>query len=148
MRRGTAGNMELFEDAVPVYLKSVEYKKFVLEATEILSENQMIRNNLSVDIQFRKASLGATIKLRTWILSSPHRELPVMIEEPINWFEHFKRDCLPMWLRRWDWFVPRLRVRTVAAPNNIFVCPHIDKKLPDKTHFEFMSHGSEFRIVG
>lgn len=76
------------------------------------------------------------VGLKAWVLAGVHDKPVVTIREYDSWWERFKGEKFPSWLKRR--FPPVMREDIIVPNNTVYVCPHANFKWPDTKHIEFM----------
>jgi hypothetical protein len=76
--------------------------------------------------------------LKVYLLKRSTEPLEVAVEmEPINWYEHLKRDHFPEWFKR-RWPV-KCKKQYYKIEREIRVCPHSTETWPDPSHIRYIT---------
>lgn len=111
-------------------------KKVVLKVLKFYTEAEVspyMMNNtyLSVDRQISEIGERLIINMRTSILGQENiQKYNVDFESPLNWWEHFKQDRLPSWLKL-RWPVKYSKETKTIKINHMALAPNLDIYLKD-----------------
>jgi hypothetical protein len=118
----------------------MDLERFPIAVAAVLAdENLFIHDVKATDFDSRYNGIDLatdrTIReLRAMLLGKKH---PNRSERyvPLTWWDHFKRDVMPEWSRRW---FPVKFERIVTDETR--VCPHINVKYPENSriHIDFL----------
>jgi len=127
--------------------KIISFRKAVMDRFQLASKKclshdaLMAATNAQIEFYADRIAGGLVTELRTWILAGQHRAQERDVYEPLNWFEHLKRDYAPQWvLQR---FPVKFRlVEKIMTHGPTYVCPHSNQKWANSSHIEFMMQGA------
>lgn len=123
---------------------SLQYKNRVITAaleqvaTSVrFRDIDFVRSNLTFEQVVMPGLTQCLYNLRSFVLTNVDASETIEWSDYPNWFEHFKDEVFPMWLKRY--FPVKKIDHSAYTSQQKRVCPHLPIKIKEHEHFVHMN---------
>ena len=96
-----------------------------------------VRQNLTVEVMMRDSLGRMMLSLRSFVLANQGSDEMVEWNEYANWWEHFKAEVFPDWLK--ERFPVKARTQSAYTQQQVRVCPHLPIKVGKNEYYVHMN---------